>query len=289
MSYVVAGTDAIAAAASDVADIGSTISSANATAAIPTTGVVASAADEVSRQVAALFSSHAEGYQQLSAQMSAFHDQFALALQAGANSYASTEASAAQTLANVLNAPAEKLLGQPLIGNGSALSGAASQIQSIFSGTGGSSALGGSAVATQIASALRLPATAGTSGLSASSAILQPAANAAAASGSIGNAIENFYNFVEPYVAYGFNLASYLVGWLPYIGILAPQINFFYYLFEPMVQSVLFNTIDFLGGTVTFSQGLSNIWSATTASVNQFIQTEIYWVRSFFPPLPPLP
>ncbi|MEK1218877.1 hypothetical protein OSI88_15565 [Mycobacterium ulcerans] len=62
------------------------------------------------------------------------------------------------------------------------------------------------------------------------------------------------------------------------------------------MQSGLFNTLDWLDGTVTFSQGLSNFsqglsnfWSATTASVNQFIQTEINWIRNFFPPFPPLP
>jgi hypothetical protein len=55
------------------------------------------------------------------------------------------------------------------------------------------------------------------------------------------------------------------------------------------VQSALFNTIDWLGGTITFIQGLSNFWAATTASINQFINTEINWVLSFFPPLPPLP
>nr|WP_240274603.1 hypothetical protein [Mycobacterium ulcerans] len=55
------------------------------------------------------------------------------------------------------------------------------------------------------------------------------------------------------------------------------------------MQSGLFNTLDWLDGTITFSQGLSNFWSATTASVNQFIQTEINWIRNFFPPFPPLP
>jgi hypothetical protein len=78
------------------------------------------------------------------------------------------------------------------------------------------------------------------------------------------------------------------VRWLPFIGWFAPQIMYFYYLFEPIVQSVLFNTIDFLDGTVSFSQGLNNIYTATTASINQFITTEIYWIHSFFPPLPPI-
>ncbi|ORC74836.1 PE family protein, partial [Mycobacterium tuberculosis] len=105
---------------------------------------------------------------------------------------------------------------------------------------------------------------------------------------SIGNAIKNLYNAVEPWVQYGFNLTAWAVGWLPYIGILAPQINFFYYLGEPIVQAVLFNAIDFVDGTVTFSQALTNIETATAASINQFINTEINWIRGFLPPLPPI-
>lgn len=206
------------------------------------------------------------------------------AITASANAYAATEANAAQTLVNAINAPAEKLLGQPLIGGtaataaGSALPNALGRIGDLFLGTNGSSAL-------------RLPPT-GTGGLAVARALLAPAAAASPAAVipvSVGTAIENLYLAVEPWVAYGFNLAAWAAGWLPWVGILAPQINFFYYLFEPMVQSVLFNTIDWLDGTVTFSQGLSNIWAATTASVNQFINTEISWIRSFFPPLPPLP
>ena len=40
---------------------------------------------------------------------------------------------------------------------------------------------------------------------------------------------------------------------------------------------------------ITFSQGLSNFFAATTASINYFIHTEINWVLGFLPPLPPLP
>ncbi len=87
---------------------------------------------------------------------------------------------------------------------------------------------------------------------------------------------------------YGFELAEWAVRYLPWIGWLAPQIIYFYDLFEPIVQSFLFNTIDVIDQTVTISQGLANIYAATTASINQFIATEINWFRSFFPPLPPL-
>ncbi|CRH13937.1 PE family protein [Mycobacterium tuberculosis] len=280
MSFVFAAPEALAAAAADMAGIGSTLNAANVVAAVPTTGVLAAAADEVSTQVAALLSAHAQGYQQLSRQMmTAFHDQFVQALRASADAYATAEASAAQTMVNAVNAPARALLGHPLISADASTGGgsnALSRVQSMFLGTGGSSALGGSAAANAAASgALQLQPTGG----------LELPALAAE---SIGNAIKNLYNAVEPWVQYGFNLTAWAVGWLPYIGILAPQINFFYYLGEPIVQAVLFNAIDFVDGTVTFSQALTNIETATAASINQFINTEINWIRGFLPPLPPI-
>lgn len=299
MSFVFAAPEALAAATADMAGIGSTLNAANVVAAVPTTGVLAAAADEVSTQVAALLSAHAQGYQQLSRQMmTAFHDQFVQALRASADAYATAEASAAQTMVNAVNAPARALLGHPLISADASTGGgsnALSRVQSMFLGTGGSSALGGSAAANAAASgALQLQPTGGASGLSAVGALL-PRAGAAAAAAlpalaaeSIGNAIKNLYNAVEPWVQYGFNFTAWAVGWLPYIGILAPQINFFYYLGEPIVQAVLFNAIDFVDGTVTFSQALTNIETATAASINQFINTEINWIRGFLPPLPPI-
>ena len=56
------------------------------------------------------------------------------------------------------------------------------------------------------------------------------------------------------------------------------------------MQSVLFNTIDWLQGSITFSQELNNLFVATAASINQFIYNEINWLFGYFlPPLPPLP
>ncbi len=172
MSFVFAAPEALAAAAADMAGIGSTLNAANVVAAVPTTGVLAAAADEVSTQVAALLSAHAQGYQQLSRQMmTAFHDQFVQALRASADAYATAEASAAQTMVNAVNAPARALLGHPLISADASTGGgsnALSRVQSMFLGTGGSSALGGSAAANAAASgALQLQPTGGASGLSA--------------------------------------------------------------------------------------------------------------------------
>ena len=52
MSYVIAAPEMIAAAATDLANIGSSLSEANAAAAAPTTGVLAAAEDEVSAAIA---------------------------------------------------------------------------------------------------------------------------------------------------------------------------------------------------------------------------------------------
>ncbi len=121
MSFVVTIPEALAAVATDLAGIGATIGPANAAAAVPTTTVLAAAADEVSAAMAALFSGHAQAYQALSAQAALFHEQFVRALTAGAGSYAAAEAASAAPLEGVLdviNAPALALLGRPLIGNG---------------------------------------------------------------------------------------------------------------------------------------------------------------------------
>ncbi|SHB14100.1 PE-PGRS family protein [Mycobacterium tuberculosis] len=48
MSFVIAVPEFLSAAATDLANLGSTISAANAAASIPTTGVLAAGADDVS-------------------------------------------------------------------------------------------------------------------------------------------------------------------------------------------------------------------------------------------------
>jgi len=125
MTYVIAAPDMLAAAAADVAGVGSSLSEANAAAAASTTRVIPAAADEVSAAIAALFSSHGTAFQALSAQAAAFHSEFVQALSAGAGAYASTEAAVAgplQTLAQAMPAPnvAVSYLGRTLVQLGSA-------------------------------------------------------------------------------------------------------------------------------------------------------------------------
>ncbi|OBG27878.1 PE family protein [Mycobacterium sp. 852002-51057_SCH5723018] len=299
MSFLFAAPDGLVAAASDLAGVGSTLSAANEAVAAPTAAVAAAAADQVSAQVAAFFSEHGLDYQQLSAQVSAFHERFVQALSAGAGTYAAAEADAAQTLTSAVNAPAAAVLGNPALGGGGgaagAVSGAVNRIESAVLGSSLPGVAGAQAIAGQ-AGALLLRPTGAISALTAARALLAPSAMtnagampAALASAAFGDTIKNSYTYFEPYVRYGFELAQYAVGYLPYVGFLAPQVLFFYDLIEPMVQSGLFNLLDWLGGSITFVQGLNNFFTATAASINQFINTEINWALGFLPPLPPLP
>ena len=98
MSFVLAAPEALVAAATDLVGIGSGMSEANAAAGPATTGVLAAAADEVPAAVAALFSSHGQAYQSLSARLAAFHQQFVQAMKAGSGAYASAEAANANPL-----------------------------------------------------------------------------------------------------------------------------------------------------------------------------------------------
>jgi len=74
-----------------VESIGSALNAANLAAAVPTTGLAAAAADEVSAAVAALLAKYGQEYQALGARASAFGQQFWQALSAGAGSYVAAE------------------------------------------------------------------------------------------------------------------------------------------------------------------------------------------------------
>jgi hypothetical protein len=97
MSFVSTQPAELTAAADNLQGAGWAMTSQNAAAALPTTGVVPAAADEVSALTAAQFATHAEMYQVISAQAAAIHQMFVSTLGAGAGSYAATEAANAAT------------------------------------------------------------------------------------------------------------------------------------------------------------------------------------------------
>jgi PE family len=130
VSFLIAAPQLIADAAANLTSLGSTIGSANSAAMAATAGVLPAAADEVSAEIASLFSAHAAGYQQLSAQAAAFHEQFVELLGAGGSAYVSAEAQVVQTLAGAVPA-----LGVDL---GGGLSGLEAGVNAEISGLGGS-------------------------------------------------------------------------------------------------------------------------------------------------------
>jgi hypothetical protein len=100
------------------------------------------------------------------------------------------------------------------------------------------------------------------------------------------SAIKNTYSAIEPWVRYGFELATYAVGWIPYVGWLSGQIMIFYNFGERIVRSLVFNSADWLWGPLPLGQGLRNI---AQDSWNALVQLGIDEWNFFLPPLPPLP
>ncbi|MGH3633337.1 PE family protein [Mycobacterium sp.] len=92
MSFVTTHPETLVSAAGTLQSIGSAMSTQNAAAAAPTTGVIPAAADEVSALTAAQFAVHAQMYQAVSAQATAIHEMFVNTLGTSAGSYAATEA-----------------------------------------------------------------------------------------------------------------------------------------------------------------------------------------------------
>ncbi|ORB00290.1 PE family protein, partial [Mycobacterium intermedium] len=130
MSFLVTAPEALVAAATDLAGIGSAVNTANGAAAAQTSALVAAGADEVSAAIAAFFSAHGQAYQVIGTQAANFHNQFVQALTAGAQAYASAEAAntpaltdnpvqfVQQEVLRLINTPSLLLTGRPIIGNG---------------------------------------------------------------------------------------------------------------------------------------------------------------------------
>ncbi|MCV7301506.1 hypothetical protein H7J93_17950 [Mycobacterium barrassiae] len=103
---------------------------------------------------------------------------------------------------------------------------------------------------------------------------------------SIDSVVKNVYNAVEPWVEWGFDVAAYAVGWIPYVGWLAPQIEIFYNFGERIVRSITFNIADWLGGNISFWDGLVNV---VVDTINSFIFLANDQLAFWLPPLPPIP
>jgi len=92
MSFVKTLPEAIAAAATQLEALGSSMAAESTAAATPTTAIAPAASDEVSMLQAGIFSTYGQLYQTASAQAQAIHQQFVNLLGTSAGSYGETEA-----------------------------------------------------------------------------------------------------------------------------------------------------------------------------------------------------
>src|SRR3954467_1003982 len=103
---------------------------------------------------------------------------------------------------------------------------------------------------------------------------------------SIGSSLIWIYNAVEPWARCIADVAAYGLGWVPFVGWLAPQITIFYNFGERIARSITYNLAYWLDGNISFGQGLANVGVDT---VNAFIQLGIDQWNFWLWPLPPLP
>ncbi len=105
----------------------------------------------------------------------------------------------------------------------------------------------------------------------------------------ISTAIINAYDFAEPWVAYGFELADYALSFVPGLWWIAPAIDLAYFSIEPLVQAGVYSFAYLIDGQVadigpTLALGVQE-------AVDNFIFFGIAWIGSLIPlpPLPPFP
>ncbi len=104
----------------------------------------------------------------------------------------------------------------------------------------------------------------------------------------LGNAIIAAYDVIMPWVDWAVNLGIYATQWIPIVNWFTPQISIVYYsLIEPIITSAVFNTAYWVGGAISFGQGLANFFNDTVNAGIGFVNAEIDWFLGFLPPLPP--
>jgi hypothetical protein len=110
---------------------------------------------------------------------------------------------------------------------------------------------------------------------------------------NLADTIDGIYIAVEPWVQYGFEVATAIVRWIPWVGWFAGQIMVFYNFFESMVASGVFNFTDWLrgdGGAIEnlvdfgIDVGLAFVWLGLD-ELAQFIPLPPFCC---YPPRPPV-
>ncbi|MGP4054465.1 hypothetical protein ACTWP6_06510 [Mycobacterium sp. 4D054] len=109
---------------------------------------------------------------------------------------------------------------------------------------------------------------------------------------ALANAIDNAYNVIEPWVRYGFEVASDVVAWIPWVGIFANQIMVVYNFVESLINSGVFNTTDWLRGQGSALKNVADwVVDLGLAVVWLGIDEVGAWIPlppiGFYPPRPP--
>jgi hypothetical protein len=111
----------------------------------------------------------------------------------------------------------------------------------------------------------------------------------AAVTGSPGDTIINAYNYLEPWVAYGFELADWALGFVPGVWWVSPAVDLAYFTAEPIVQSLVYSFAFLIDGQSeligpTLQTGLNE-------AATNFVTYSFYWFTSLvpLPPFPPFP
>jgi len=113
------------------------------------------------------------------------------------------------------------------------------------------------------------------------------ASTASAVGETPGDWIINAYFTVQPWVEYGVEVFAWATEWLPWpIGLLAPQADIIYSGWQPFAESVAFALAYLVDGQLDLV--LPTLTNGIQIGISTFIQNEIAWIASFFPPLPPI-
>lgn len=114
-------------------------------------------------------------------------------------------------------------------------------------------------------------------------------ASPAVALTSIGTDIKAFYDAVEPWAAYGAEVATYALSFVPGLWWVAPGIDLAYFTIEPLVQAGVYSFADLID--LDFAQIPIDINAGINESLDNFVTFGLAWIGSLvpLPPLPPLP
>ena len=116
-----------------------------------------------------------------------------------------------------------------------------------------------------------------------------PAEASAVTVNPISTAIINAYDFAEPWVAYGFELADYALSFVPGLWWIAPAIDLAYFSIEPLVQAGVYSFAYLIDGQ--FAEIGPTLALGVQEAIDNFIFFGIAWIGSLIPlpPLPPFP